>query len=115
MYLICVFTGYFEMLKSYFQETLKNMETRIKSTILKEVKASKKSILYDFKKRMDLLSQSLINSGIETTLGRIEEEKRKLETSFPIKDLETFTSFEEIIKADEVKEKAFVSKIYFKF
>ena len=82
----------------------------MKATIKKETKIAKCSILYDFKKRMDLLAESLTNSGMETTLRKIKEAKKKFEIPLPISNLETFTSFEQILKADSSKLEAFVSK-----
>ena len=98
------------MIKSLFKNSLENLEERMKATIKKEIKIAKSSILYDFKKRMDLLAESLTNSGMETTLGKIEEAKKKFEIPLPISNLETFTSFEQNLKADSTKQEAFVSK-----
>ena len=67
------------MPQSYFKYCLKDMEDRIIIMIRKEIKNAKNSILYDLKKRMELLSTSLLKNGIETTIGKIEEDKKKLD------------------------------------
>ncbi|XP_033214015.1 uncharacterized protein LOC117171075 [Belonocnema kinseyi] len=94
-----------------FQNCLKNMENRMVTIIRKEIKNAKNSILYDLKKRMDSLSTSLLENGIETTVGKIKEEKKKLDIQLPICDLETFKTFDEAVKNDLVKNSAFKSLI----
>ena len=72
------------MIKSLFKNSLENLEEQMKATIKKESKIDKISVLYHFKKRMDLLAESLTNSGMETTLGKIEEAKKKFVIPLPI-------------------------------
>ena len=83
--------------------------------IRKEIKNAKNSILYDLKKRMELLSTSLLKNSIETTIGKIEEEKKKLDFQLPNRDFETFKTFDTTVKDDLVKNSAFVSIKYFQF
>ena len=103
------------MTQSYFKDCLKDMEDRMIIMIRKEIKNAKNSILYDLKKRMELLSTSLLKNGIETTIGKIEEEKKKLDIQLPIRDFETFKTFDKTVKDDLVKNSAFVSVKYFQF